>query len=60
MLISDSYIKFKLILKGCLQGLAFLYKHRMVYTDIKPPNIGLKNLFLDKAGEEANVSTQPL
>ena len=34
----------EIILCDCLQGLSFLHAHNFIHTDIKPPNIGLKNL----------------
>ncbi|KAG4279118.1 STE protein kinase [Fusarium proliferatum] len=38
------WTKLEIILHDCLQGLRFLHAHNFVHTDIKPPNIGLKNL----------------
>ncbi|KAH7186673.1 kinase-like domain-containing protein, partial [Fusarium oxysporum] len=38
------WTKLEIILRDCLQGLSFLHAHNFVHTDIKPPNIGLKNL----------------
>ncbi|EGU88226.1 hypothetical protein FOXB_01254, partial [Fusarium oxysporum f. sp. conglutinans Fo5176] len=47
------WTKLELILKDCLQGLAFLHAHNFVHTDIKPANIGLVNLQLSNASQEA-------
>ncbi|KAI8676012.1 hypothetical protein NCS57_00504200 [Fusarium keratoplasticum] len=48
--------KLEIILRDCLQGLAFLHAHRFVHTDIKPTNIGLRNLQLNKCHREAPSS----
>ncbi|EEU38737.1 uncharacterized protein NECHADRAFT_83180 [Fusarium vanettenii 77-13-4] len=48
--------KLEIILRDCLQGLAFLHAHRFVHTDIKPTNIGLRNLQLNQCHKEAPSS----
>ncbi|KAK2470869.1 hypothetical protein H9L39_17100 [Fusarium oxysporum f. sp. albedinis] len=53
------WTKLELILKDCLQGLAFLHAHNFVHTDIKPANIGLVNLQLSNASQEA-IADPPL
>ncbi|KAH6957563.1 kinase-like domain-containing protein [Ilyonectria sp. MPI-CAGE-AT-0026] len=51
--------KLELILRDCLQGLSFLHAHDFVHTDIKPTNIGLVNLRLDHAHNEASSELPP-
>ncbi|KAH6976561.1 kinase-like domain-containing protein [Ilyonectria destructans] len=54
-----SRTKLELILRDCLQGLSFLHAHDFVHTDIKPTNIGLVNLRLDHAHNEASSELPP-
>ncbi|KAI3571113.1 kinase-like domain-containing protein [Fusarium oxysporum f. sp. albedinis] len=48
------WTKLEIILRDCLQGLSFLHAHNFVHTDIKPPNIGLKNLTRSLVSETAS------